>query len=135
MMRGFEKKLEQPQAYFGVDVVMVVPNVVCIYGVCTLEHNHQTSQDFTIAIMSSSAPMSMPRAATSHLDCGPSLLPSSADHLFPREPATSHEYLLLSTTTLLPTRTCCLPLPPRFRGLFEEIAESKDTLGNGFRVH
>jgi hypothetical protein len=27
------KKLEQPQAYFGVDVVMVVPNVVCIYGV------------------------------------------------------------------------------------------------------
>jgi hypothetical protein len=33
MMRGFEKKLEQPQAYFGVDVVMVVPNVVYIYGV------------------------------------------------------------------------------------------------------
>lgn len=26
------KKLQQPQAYFGVDVIMVIPNVVCIYG-------------------------------------------------------------------------------------------------------
>jgi hypothetical protein len=31
-MRGFGKRFELPQAYFGVDVIMVVPNVVCIYG-------------------------------------------------------------------------------------------------------
>jgi hypothetical protein len=115
------KMLEQLQACFGVDVITVVPNVVCIYGACTLGHNHQTSQAFTITITSSSAPISTPRAVTSHLDCGPSLLPSSTGHLFPRVPATSHEYLLLPTSTLLPpARTCYLLLPPRSRGLFKK---------------
>src|ERR1700734_1443117 len=68
------KMLEQPQACFGVDVITVVPNVVCIYGACTLGHNHRTSQAFTITITSSSAPISTP------------LLPSSTGHLFPRVP-------------------------------------------------
>jgi hypothetical protein len=59
-----------------------------------------------LAITSSSAPMSMPQDATSHL------VPSSRA-IF------SHEYLLLpanacslASTLLPPTRTCYLPLHP-----------------------
>src|SRR5271154_1655099 len=71
-----------------------------------------------------------------------SLLPH--EHLLPptrtccplRVPVAPHENLLPTTNTLLPpTRTCCLYLPPRFRDLFKEIPESKDTLENRFKIH
>src|SRR5271156_5454947 len=70
------------------------------------------------------------------------MLPPTRTCCPPRVPVASHENLLPTTSTLLPTtntllpptRTCYLYLSPRFRGLFE-VPESKDTLGNRFKIH
>src|SRR5271155_4180764 len=71
------------------------------------------------------------------------LLPPTRTCYLPRVPIASYENLLPTMSTLLPTtntllpptRTCCLYLSPRFRDLFEDIPELKDTLGNEFKVH
>jgi hypothetical protein len=57
------------------------------------------------------------------------MLPTTSTRYLPQESAAYHEYLASST------RICYLHLPPRFRDLFEDMPESKDALGNGFKVH